>query len=48
MKNIIKWIVIGFVGIILFLLLIVFFIYKKVVGKKEYNFEVLENLDEVL
>lgn len=46
MKNTIKWIAIGFAGIILLPLLIVFFIYKKAVGKKEYNPEVLENLDE--
>lgn len=46
MKNTIKWIAIGFAGIILLPLLIVFFIYKKAVGKKDYNPEVLENLDK--
>ncbi|EAD9429608.1 alpha/beta hydrolase [Listeria monocytogenes] len=46
MKNTIKWIAIGFAGIILLPLLIVFFIYKKAVGKKDYNPEILENLDK--
>lgn len=46
MKSVLKWLLIVFVSIILLPLAVVFFIYKKASGKKQFNPEVLDNLEE--
>lgn len=46
MKNTLKWVGILIFGIILLPLLAALFIYKKAVGKRDYNPEVLDNLEE--
>ncbi|MBC2162556.1 alpha/beta hydrolase [Listeria booriae] len=46
MKQILKWIGIIVVSVVLLPLVVIFFIYKKAVGKREYDPKVLDNLEE--
>ncbi|MHC5251186.1 alpha/beta hydrolase [Listeria kieliensis] len=46
MKNVFKWVFILVFSVVLLPLLVVFFIYKKAVGKREYDPSVLENLKD--
>lgn len=46
MKQTLKWIGIVLVSIVLLPLVVIFFIYKKAIGKREYDPKVLDNLEE--
>ncbi|WP_430536101.1 alpha/beta hydrolase [Listeria rocourtiae] len=46
MKQTLKWIGIVLVSIVLLPLVAIFFIYKKAIGKREYDPKVLDNLEE--